>query len=140
MCTLVYTNKQIVYCQSRPNIRVYISIYKQTNNLLSITTPTEELYIISTNLDTMIRLIYMISILIIYMYTSYIYIYMGNRLLVYEYNNHKDDRLIIQEYHMSYNTFTYYPSRHNNVETTLKIGCYVEQPKFNVVSTLQFLR
>ena len=24
--------------------------------------------------------------------------------------------------------------------TTLKIGCYVEQPKFNVVSTLQFLR
>ena len=32
------------------------------------------------------------------------------------------------------------PSRHNNVESTLKIGCYVEQPKFNVVSTLQFLR
>ena len=29
-----------------------------------------------------------------------------------------------------------YPSRHNNVESTLKIGCYVEQPKFNVVSTL----
>ena len=39
-----------------------------------------------------------------------IYIYMGNRLLVYEYNNHKDDRLIIQEaeHHMSQNTFTYY--------------------------------
>jgi len=31
--------------------------------------------IISTNLDTMIRLIYMISILIIYMYTSYIYMW-----------------------------------------------------------------
>ena len=42
-------------------------------------------YIINTNLDTMIRLIYMISILIIiYMYTSYIYIHMpmGNRLLL----------------------------------------------------------
>ena len=77
-----YYNKQIVYCQSRRPQRSCI---------------------ISTNLDTMIRLIYMISILIIYMYTSYIYIYMGNRLLVYEYNNHKDDRLIIQEaaHHMS---------------------------------------
>jgi hypothetical protein len=32
------------------------------------------------------------------------------------------------------------PSRYNIVESTLKIGCYVEQPKFNVVSTLQFLR
>ena len=32
------------------------------------------------------------------------------------------------------------PSRHNNVETRLTIGCYVEQPKFNVVLTLQFLR
>jgi hypothetical protein len=30
-------------------------------------------------------------------------VYMGKRLLVYEYNNHKDDRLIIQEaeHHMS---------------------------------------
>ena len=56
----------------------------------------------------MIRLIYMISILIIYMYTSYIYV--GNGLLVYEYNKHNDDRLIIQEAerHMSWNTFTYY--------------------------------
>ena len=78
----VQTNKQIVYCQSGGPQRSCI---------------------ISTNLDKMIRLIYMISILIIYMYTSYIYIYMGNRLLVYEYNNHKDDRLIIQEaeHHMS---------------------------------------
>ena len=35
---------------------------------------------------------------------------MRNRLLVYEYNNHKDDRLIIQEaeHLMSQNTFTYY--------------------------------
>jgi hypothetical protein len=50
----------------------------------------------------MIRLIYIISILIIYMYTSYIYIW-GNRLLVYEYNTHRDDKLIIQEaeHHMS---------------------------------------
>ena len=45
------TNKQIVYCQSRRPQRSCI---------------------INTNLDTMIRLIYMISILIIiYMYTSY---------------------------------------------------------------------
>ena len=37
-------------------------------------------------------------------------VYMGKRLLVYEYNNHKDDRLIIQEaeHHMSWSTFTYY--------------------------------
>jgi urate oxidase len=36
----------------------------------------------------------------LYMYT----------ILVYEYNNHKDDKLIIQEaeHHMSWNTFTYY--------------------------------
>ena len=32
------------------------------------------------------------------------------------------------------------PSRYNNVESTVNIGCYVEQPKVNVVSTLQFLR
>ena len=86
------TNKQIVYCQSRHPQRSCI---------------------INTNLDTMIRLIYMISISIIHRYTSYIYIYMGNRLLVYEYKNHKDHRLIIQEaehhiIHMSENTFTYY--------------------------------
>jgi hypothetical protein len=32
-------------------------------------------------------------------------------------------------------------SRHNNVESTLKIGCYVEQPKFNVtISTLNLQR
>jgi hypothetical protein len=76
-----FFNKQIVYCQSlRP----------------------QRSCIISTNLDTMIRLIYIISILIIYMYTSYIYIW-GNRLLVYEYNTHRDDKLIIQEaeHHMS---------------------------------------
>jgi hypothetical protein len=49
-------NKQIVYCQSRRPQRSCI---------------------ISTNLDIMIRLNYMISILIIYryMYTSYIYMW-----------------------------------------------------------------
>jgi hypothetical protein len=66
-------------------------LYLYKNNMKP--SNTKRTCIISTNLDTMIRLIYMISILIIYMYTSYIYIYMGNRLLVYEYNNHKDDRL-----------------------------------------------
>jgi hypothetical protein len=67
----------------------------------------------------MIRLIYMISILIIYMYTSYIYIYMGNRLLVYEYNNHKDDSLIIQEaeHHLPWNTFIYYMETNKTPET-----------------------
>ena len=61
----------------------------------------------STNLDTMIRLIYMISILIIHVHKLYLYV--ENRLLVYGYNKHNDDRLIIHEaeHHMSWNTFTY---------------------------------
>jgi len=55
------------------------NIYKQTNKYKNVvycqSQCPQRSCIISTNLDRMIRLIYMISILIIYMYTNYIYLH-----------------------------------------------------------------
>ena len=76
---LHWSNKQTVYCQSRQLVIIHRKKKKKKRR-------PQRSCIINTNLDTMIRLIYMISILIIiYMYTSYIYIHMPmgkNRLLL----------------------------------------------------------